>query len=100
MNAIDIDLPFCIRELTVFIVRLVASISIILYMQPNSLIFYVFIFAIYYYIMRLFINASRQIKRWESTTRSPIYSHLGESLNGISTLRLAFKFSASNLDNY
>ena len=87
MSAIDDDLPFTIRELMAFAVRLLASIAIILYKQPDSLIFYVLIFAIYYYVMRIFINASRQIRRWESTTRSPIYSNLSESLNGISTIR-------------
>lgn len=89
MGSIDEDLPSAVRELTVFILRLLSSMGIIIYMQPNSLIFYVFIFAIYWFIMQMFINASRQIRRWESTTRSPIYSHLGETLSGLSTIRYA-----------
>lgn len=87
MEIVDAELPFAARELVEYLLSLFSSFGIILYMQPNSLIFYVFIFAIYYFIMQLFINVSRQIRRWETTTRSPIYSHLGESLNGISTIR-------------
>ena len=87
MEVVDAELPFAARELTAYLLSLFASFAIILYSQPNSLIFYVFIFAIFYWIMQLFINVSRQIRRWETTKRSPIYSHLGESLAGISTIR-------------
>lgn len=75
------------RELIACLLKLFASIAIIIYMQPNSLIFYVFILAIYYLVMNAFINVSRQIRRWETTTRSPLYSHLDESLCGVSTIR-------------
>ena len=87
MEIVDNYLPIAIRELILYLLKLFASIAIILYRQPNSLIFYVFILAIYYFIMNSFINVSRQIKRWETITRSPIYSHLGESLDGVSTIR-------------
>ncbi|KAJ3403600.1 hypothetical protein HDV05_007743 [Chytridiales sp. JEL 0842] len=42
---------------------------------------------IYKHIARLYLNASRELKRLESVSRSPLYSNFSETLNGVSTIR-------------
>ncbi|KAL8189882.1 UNVERIFIED_CONTAM: Multidrug resistance-associated protein 4 [Gekko kuhli] len=45
---------------------------------------------LFIFLRRYFLDTSRDIKRLESTTRSPVFSHLSSSLQGLWTIR-AFK---------
>ncbi|QQP38755.1 ATP-binding cassette transporter sub-family C member 1 isoform X5 [Caligus rogercresseyi] len=51
----------------------------LLFGLPTSIIFIV--------VQNIYVASSRQLKRLESVTRSPIYSHLSESLSGLSSIR-------------
>ena len=42
---------------------------------------------IFYFVQKIYVNTARQLKRLESVSRSPIYSHFGETLSGASTIR-------------
>ena len=43
--------------------------------------------AIYFYIQRYYLRTSRELKRLDSVSKSPIYAHFQESLGGITTIR-------------
>ena len=42
--------------------------------------------AIYFYIQRYYLRTSRELKRLDSVSKSPIYAHFQESLGGITTI--------------
>ncbi|KAA8576984.1 hypothetical protein EYC84_007009 [Monilinia fructicola] len=42
---------------------------------------------VYYWVQRYYLRTSRELKRLDSVSRSPIYAHFQESLGGIGTIR-------------
>ena len=51
-------------------------------------IVFVFVFVLFFiYLQRVFVATSRQLRRIESVSRSPIYNHFFETINGTSTIR-------------
>lgn len=42
---------------------------------------------IYYFLQRFYVATSRQLQRLVSVSRSPIYSHFGETITGAQSIR-------------
>ncbi|XP_072319302.1 ATP-binding cassette sub-family C member 4 [Eucyclogobius newberryi] len=87
IGQVDAVLPFTFIDfLQLFLMILgvvaVAASVIPLILIPVSVLFVVFIF-----IRRYFLQTSRNVKRIEATTRSPVFSHLSSSLHGLWTIR-------------
>ncbi|XP_052261658.1 multidrug resistance-associated protein 1-like isoform X6 [Dreissena polymorpha] len=67
--------------------RALFAMVAIVYSMPVIIIGIVLAFILYFLIERFYVATSRQLKRLESVSRSPIYSHFGETVTGVTTVR-------------
>ncbi|XP_059046549.1 multidrug resistance-associated protein 1 isoform X1 [Achroia grisella] len=87
VDVLDNVLPMTLRGWTTCFFAVLGTLFVISYSTPIFLAMIVPIGVVYYIIQRFYVATSRQLKRLESVSRSPIYSHFGESITGASTIR-------------
>ncbi|XP_077530619.1 multidrug resistance-associated protein 1-like [Haemaphysalis longicornis] len=93
IDAADVMLPLNGRLLIVHLLRTLVAILLIAMQTPIFLVAVAPIIGIYYFVQKAYISTSRQLRRLESITRSPIYVHFSETLTGTSSIRA---FGATN----
>ena len=89
----DERLPNLVSVLDQFF-AIVATMVIVCWVFPYALIMVVPLMFVLYRLQNMFRASSREIKRMESTSRSPIYSNFEETLAGVAVISA---FSVQNL---
>ncbi|KAK9458846.1 uncharacterized protein V1516DRAFT_123729 [Lipomyces oligophaga] len=69
------------------VLTIIVIVIIVTFIMPMFVAGAVFIAFMFYMIVTWFLAPSREIKRMDAVTRSPIYQHFGETLAGITTIR-------------
>ncbi|CAK7894389.1 ATP-dependent bile acid permease [[Candida] anglica] len=94
MNRFSKDIEAVDQELTPFaegvfacVVQCVSTLVLITAITPGFLIFALIVSFLYYLVGLFYVSVSRELKRFESITKSPIHQHFSESLNGVATIR-------------
>ncbi|XP_054158437.1 ATP-binding cassette sub-family C member 2-like [Oppia nitens] len=87
MNIVDQNMPTYFNQTFEYIFNVLAILLSISIQTPIFLAPFIVIAILYYVLQFVYIKTSRQLKRLESITRSPIYSHFGETLTGVSSIR-------------
>ncbi|XP_050076527.1 multidrug resistance-associated protein 1 isoform X6 [Anopheles maculipalpis] len=87
INTLDYSLPMNIKNIIPTVLRVVATLVVISISTPIFAAVIVPIGVLYYAVQRFYVATSRQLKRLESVSRSPIYSHFGETIQGVQTIR-------------
>ena len=106
INMLDLTFPTTIRSWTTAFLPVMANIIIICWITPIFIGFVIVIGAVYYFLQKIYIPTARQLKRFESASKSPIYSHFSETVNGRATIRayqaqdVFLKEAEAKLDNY
>lgn len=94
MNRFSKDMEAADQELTPFIegafysfVACVSTVVLITFITPQFLTVAILVAILYYFVGYFYLTGSRELKRLESISRSPIYQHFSETLVGVTTIR-------------
>ncbi|XP_063866563.1 multidrug resistance-associated protein 1-like isoform X5 [Scylla paramamosain] len=87
IDTVDVMLPTNFRAWIGCLISVVATFAVIIGVTVEFTLVMIPTMIIYYFVQVLYVSTSRQLKRIESVTRSPIYSHFQESIQGASTIR-------------
>merc|ERR1712223_1419525 len=87
VDVLDTTMAMLIRGWITCLLAVTSTFLIISYTTPLFLIPIAVVMCCYYFVQRIYVATSRQLKRLESVTKSPIFSHFGETLNGVATIR-------------
>ncbi|XP_006807938.1 multidrug resistance-associated protein 1 [Neolamprologus brichardi] len=87
MDTIDTLIPSIIKMFLGSMFNVLGSCVIILIATPLVSIIIPFLGLLYFFVQRFYVASSRQLKRLESVSRSPIYTHFNETLLGTSVIR-------------
>ncbi|AWP13181.1 putative multidrug resistance-associated protein 4-like [Scophthalmus maximus] len=87
---LDSLLPWTFADFIQVFLQVTGVVAVAAVIMPWIIIPIVPLLVVFLFLRCYFLQTSRDIKRLESTTRSPVFSHLSSSLQGLSTIR-AFK---------
>ncbi|XP_029465938.1 canalicular multispecific organic anion transporter 1 [Rhinatrema bivittatum] len=84
---IDETIPVSFRSLVSCILGVISTLVMICSATPIFAAVIIPLAIFYYFVQRFYVATSRQLRRLDSVTRSPIYSHFGETVAGLSVIR-------------
>ncbi|XP_057264325.1 multidrug resistance-associated protein 1 isoform X3 [Pezoporus wallicus] len=87
IDTIDSTIPPIIKMFMGSTFNVIGACVIILLATPIAAVIIPPLGLVYLFVQRFYVATSRQLKRLESVSRSPVYSHFNETLLGVSVIR-------------
>ncbi|KFO10391.1 Canalicular multispecific organic anion transporter 1, partial [Balearica regulorum gibbericeps] len=84
---IDETIPMSFRSWLSCFMAIISTLLMITLATPFFALVIIPLSVFYYFVLRFYVSTSRQLRRLDSVTRSPIYSHFGETVSGLSVIR-------------
>lgn len=84
---VDETIPMSFRTWLSCFMAIISTLIMICLATPFFAVVIIPLSVFYYFVLRFYISTSRQLRRLDSVTRSPIYSHFGETVSGLSVIR-------------
>ncbi|NXD24607.1 MRP2 protein, partial [Spelaeornis formosus] len=84
---VDETIPMSFRTWLSCFMGIISTLIVICLATPFFAVVILPLSIFYYFVLRFYIATSRQLRRLDSVTRSPIYSHFGETVSGLSVIR-------------
>uniref|UniRef100_A0A7N6C098 Multidrug resistance-associated protein 1 n=1 Tax=Anabas testudineus TaxID=64144 RepID=A0A7N6C098_ANATE len=87
IDTIDTVIPQIFKMFLGSMFNVLGACVVILIATPLVAVVIPFLGLLYFFVQRFYVASSRQLKRLESVSRSPIYTHFNETLLGTSVIR-------------
>ncbi|XP_074855480.1 ATP-binding cassette sub-family C member 2 isoform X2 [Carettochelys insculpta] len=84
---VDEAIPMSFRMWLNCFIAIICTLLLICLATPYFAIVIIPLGIAYFFLLRFYVSTSRQLRRLDSTTRSPIYSHFSETVSGLSVIR-------------
>ncbi|XP_058287836.1 multidrug resistance-associated protein 1-like [Hylobates moloch] len=87
LDTVDSMIPEVIKMFMGSLFNIIGACIVILLATPIAAIIIPPLSLIYFFVQRFYVASSQQLKRLESVSHSPVYSHFNETLLGVSVIR-------------
>uniref|UniRef100_A0A7N6AV46 Copper homeostasis protein cutC homolog n=1 Tax=Anabas testudineus TaxID=64144 RepID=A0A7N6AV46_ANATE len=84
---VDEAIPQSFRSWLLCLLGVLGTLFVICLATPFFAIIIIPLAIVYYFVQRFYVATSRQMRRLQSVSCSPIYSHFGETVSGLSVIR-------------
>ncbi|ODQ79563.1 hypothetical protein BABINDRAFT_37368 [Babjeviella inositovora NRRL Y-12698] len=87
IESVDQELTPCAEGIVMTFIQCLFTLALISVITPQFLLLAFLIVGAYSAVGIFYVNTSRELKRFDSITKSPIHQHFSETLTGVATIR-------------